>query len=144
MRETIAYKIVSKNWKSFMLDNINPIQYNKPKKYILSYELNKKTNCIKNSIGITCFKTYTDALRFFYSSLYYDMQFSPLFIFDQSMLLKVKGIKQKPLTSFCSELNKLGYFYGTKVYNNLINKNFPSGTICFESIIPLKVIKKFK
>ncbi|GAG41509.1 unnamed protein product, partial [marine sediment metagenome] len=49
----IAYKLVSRNWKSFMLDN-RTISTVKPNNYIIKYTLNEETKCIKDSIGIIC------------------------------------------------------------------------------------------
>ena len=135
MKETIVYKIVSKNWKSFMLDSVNPRQYNRPEKYILSYKLNEETKCIKNSIGIMCFKSHMTARMFYYN------------IFkNKCIILGVNGKDQKPLSTLCNNVTMLDFFYNNTLKSRLNRKlyesdAFPHGTICFESIIPIKIIE---
>ena len=135
MKEIIAYKKVSKNWKSFMLDNINPRQYNRPEKYILSYKLNEETRCVKNSIGIMCFKSYMAARMFCCGAFK-----------NKCIILEVNGKDQKPLSVLCNSVTRLNFFYNNTLESKLHRKPyesnaFPHGTICFESIVPTKIIK---
>lgn len=135
MKKTMAYKIVSKNWKSFILDNVNGKQHNRPEKYILSYELNKETRCIKNSIGIMCFKSHMTA-RMFCNNTFE----------NTCIILEVKGKDRKPLSVLCNNISKLDFFYNipleSKLRRRLYESDvFPHDTICFESIVPTKIIK---
>ena len=132
MKETMAYKIVSKNWKSFILDNVNGKQYNRPEKYILSYKLNEETRCVKNSIGIMCFKSYGAVQMFYHDN-----------IRNKCIILEVDGKDQKPLNTLCDSITRLDCFYNSPLeYRKLYESDaFPHGTICFESIIPLKIIE---
>lgn len=144
MKETIAYKVVSRNWKSFMLDRI---ENNKPNYYVLPYDLNKKTRCIKNSIGIMCFETIKQTESFYYANSMHRV----------GIILKVKGVDQIPLTNMCISSNKdtLYNFYDKRIdkeynpgdwgksfaHNFFVTEIFPSGTIAFESIIPTNIIR---
>ena len=132
MKEIIAYKIVSKNWKSFILDNVNGKQHNRPGKYILPYKLNEETRCVKNSIGIMCFKSYMTTRMFCHDILE-----------NKCIILEVDGKDQKPLSTLCNNVTRLDCFYNNPLEHRrpYVSDAFPHGTICFESIIPLKIIK---
>jgi len=128
MKKTIAYKVVSENWKSFILDSIKG---KRPDEYILSYELNKETKCVKNSIGIMCFEKPSQAFDFFYTNM--------IGLLD-GIILEIEGIDQMPLCRLCTVINELDYFYKTNPkFRTYSSEYFPEGTILFSSIIPLKI-----
>jgi len=108
----IAYKLVSKNWKSFILDN-NFISISKPINYNLKYTLNEETKCVENSIGILCFKTIEQATKF-----YFGMTSDYKFI--KGILLEINGKNEKKLTLIAGKLSETGFNQFYNHYKNCI------------------------
>lgn len=131
MKETIAYKIVSENNKSFCLNNI-PRDW-KTNKYILDYKLGETTKKKRDTIGIMCFSSINDAI-----------EFAEKFCYNYK-IYKITGHKTKKQNSLINiYLNEasLKYFYKNK--NNYCHILAPRGTIFFSSVKPIELIKEYK
>lgn len=128
MKETIAYKIVSKDNKSFCLNNI-PCDW-KTNKYILDYKLGETTKKKRSTVGIMCFSSISDAIKF-----------AEKFCYNYK-IYKITGYKTKKQNSLINmDLNEasLKYFYKNK--NNCCHILAPRGTIFFSSVKPIELIK---
>ena len=127
----IAYKVVSKEYRSFILNQALP----RSSLFNLLYKINNITNCVPNSPGIMCFTTIKMAKNFILNVMPFNY-----------IILQVQG-KNKMITPtkilvFLTENNLRNYCNNDCSHISTTTSLIPSGTICFKSVKPIKIIEE--
>lgn len=133
--QTEAYKIVKTDFTSLNMHNIDFLTKSK---YELSYELDKTTQEVPETVGIMCFDTLESADKFLRSFI------RPWT--EHCIILKVKGTKKKiqanEICGYCYD-KKLDYFYGSEsCFRMVISMIPPSGTVFFKEVTPIEIVKE--
>ena len=121
----IAYKIVKKNFTSYILNEQSG-------DFVLEYKIGKITKSIKNSLGIFCFKTL-EAAKCFAGEPEFDQQYK---------ILKIEGTKVLPVSEISGCIAWLALKSWYCGYAQQGSMQCPKETICFKEILPLEIVEE--